>query len=65
MAAGAIVTKDVPPYAIVAGIPAKTIGQRNHDLRYIFKGQYIPFYNTINHYESSNYTRMVSNCWGV
>lgn len=43
VAAGAIVTKDVPPYAIVAGIPAKTIGQRNHDLRYIFKGQYIPF----------------------
>ena len=25
MAAGAIVTKDIPPYAIVGGIPAKVI----------------------------------------
>lgn len=43
VAAGAIVTKDVPAYAIVAGIPAKVIGQRNHDLKYLFNGQYIPF----------------------
>ena len=28
IASGAIVTKDVPPYAIVAGIPAIIIGQR-------------------------------------
>lgn len=28
IAAGSIVTKDVPPYAIVAGNPAKIIGQR-------------------------------------
>lgn len=26
--AGAIVTKDVPPYAIVVGVPAKIIGYR-------------------------------------
>ncbi len=26
--AGAVVTKDVPPYAIVAGVPAKVIGER-------------------------------------
>ena len=32
--AGAVVTKDVPPFAIVGGIPAKVIGERNHDLRY-------------------------------
>jgi acetyltransferase-like isoleucine patch superfamily enzyme len=28
VAAGAVVTKDVPPYAIVAGVPAKVIGFR-------------------------------------
>ncbi|MCL4374407.1 acyltransferase [Patescibacteria group bacterium] len=28
VAAGAVVTKDVPPYAIVAGVPAKIIGER-------------------------------------
>lgn len=26
--AGAVVTKDVPPYAIVAGVPAKVVGHR-------------------------------------
>jgi len=34
VAAGAVVTKDVPPYTVVAGIPAKTIGTRNRNLRY-------------------------------
>ncbi len=31
VAAGAVVTKDVPPYHIVAGVPAKKIGQRFAD----------------------------------
>lgn len=32
VAAGAVVTKDVPPFAIVAGVPAKVIGDvRNND----------------------------------
>lgn len=44
VAAGSVVTKDVPPFAIVAGIPAKAIGERNHDLRYNFDGTYLPFY---------------------
>ena len=27
VAAGAVVTKDVPPYSLVAGVPAKVIGK--------------------------------------
>lgn len=34
VASGAVVTKDVPPYAVVAGVPAKFIRERSHDLRY-------------------------------
>ena len=34
VACGAIVTKDVPPMAVVAGIPAKIIGEREDCLEY-------------------------------
>jgi acetyltransferase-like isoleucine patch superfamily enzyme len=42
--AGSVVTKDVPPYAIVAGSPARKIGERNQNLNYNLK--YRPFFNT-------------------
>ena len=43
VAAGAVVTHDVEPYAIVAGIPAKKIGERNRELLYSFNGIYRDF----------------------
>lgn len=43
IAAGAVVTKDVPPYGIVAGIPAKIIGERNRFLKYEFSDPPLPF----------------------
>lgn len=36
VAAGAVVTKDVAPYAIVGGVPARVIGERSRDLTYDF-----------------------------
>jgi len=41
IAAGAVVTKDVSPYAIVGGNPAKFIRERSRDLRYELN--YFPF----------------------
>lgn len=43
VAAGAVVTHDVPPFTIVAGIPAKKIGERNRDLRYVLDGTHRAF----------------------
>jgi acetyltransferase-like isoleucine patch superfamily enzyme len=39
VAAGAVVTHDVPPYTIAAGIPARVIGDRTRDLTYSLAGR--------------------------
>ena len=44
VAAGAVVTKSVPPYEIWAGVPARKIGERTRDIDYELKGEPIPFY---------------------
>jgi acetyltransferase-like isoleucine patch superfamily enzyme len=42
VAAGAVVTHDVEPYTVVAGVPAQPVGQRPRDLDYS-QGQPPPF----------------------
>jgi len=41
--AGSVVTKNVAPFTLVGGIPAKKIGDRSQDLQYCFDGNYTPF----------------------
>ncbi len=42
--AGCVVTKDIAPYDIVAGIPARKISSRSHNLQYEFDGTSCWFY---------------------
>lgn len=42
--AGSVVTKDVPPNTVVAGIPAKEIGKRPQNMKYKFDGRHVSFY---------------------
>jgi acetyltransferase-like isoleucine patch superfamily enzyme len=45
VAAGAVVTRDVPPYAIVAGVPAQVIGEREpRDLSYDLSALVSPWF---------------------
>ena len=37
--AGCVVTKDVEPYSVVAGIPARKVNERPRDLKYNFTGR--------------------------
>ncbi|GHT07360.1 hypothetical protein FACS189432_02460 [Bacteroidia bacterium] len=39
VASGSVVTKDVPPFTVVGGIPAKVIGQRENK-----EYKYVPYY---------------------
>ena len=42
--AGCVVTKDVEPYAVVAGIPAKKVNDRPRNLAYEFSGEAFRLY---------------------
>lgn len=42
--AGDVVTKDVPPYSLVAGISANVIAERPHNLVYSFNGGHSRYY---------------------
>jgi acetyltransferase-like isoleucine patch superfamily enzyme len=44
VASNSVVTKDVAPYEIVAGIPAKTIGSRRRDIAYDLGGGAGPWF---------------------
>ena len=44
VAAGAVVTKDVEPYQIVGGVPARTIGQRSRQIEY--QARYFPWFDS-------------------
>ncbi|WP_337054307.1 acyltransferase [Pseudoxanthomonas sp. USHLN014] len=44
VAAGAVVARDVEPYSVVGGVPAKKIGDRNRDIQYLTK--FSPYFDS-------------------
>lgn len=43
LASGAVAVRDLDPFTVYGGVPAKKIGDRSKDLRYEFDGSYLPF----------------------
>ncbi|NHZ86300.1 MAG: acyltransferase, partial [Planctomycetia bacterium] len=43
IAAGSVVTKNILPYSIVAGVPARNIGKREGSLNYNPSKPFLPF----------------------
>lgn len=43
VAAGAVVVKDVSPFTIVGGVPAKVIGEREKNINYTLSNRRLPF----------------------
>lgn len=43
LGAASVLTKDIPPFEVYAGVPAKKIGERTHNLNYELK--YFPWFN--------------------
>lgn len=40
LAAGGVLTRDTEPFSIYAGVPAKKIGERPHELEYVFNSNH-------------------------
>jgi acetyltransferase-like isoleucine patch superfamily enzyme len=44
IAAGAVVTKDVPAFAVMAGVPATQVGERPREIDYVFDASNTPWF---------------------
>jgi len=44
IAAGAVVTRDVPPFAVMAGVPATQVAERPRSIDYVFDDSHTPWF---------------------